>query len=108
MDACPKLVDLENIRTNKWYALGLKLGIEDNDLETIERQRRGDIDECRRDLFRLWLNTTSHPSRKQLLNALREKPVAETTVADEYESSFQLYENSNVVALHGMCIIMIS
>ena len=105
MDACPKLVDLEDIRTNNWYALGLKLGIEDNDLEAIERQHRGDIDECRRAMFRLWLNTTSHPSRKQLLNALREKTVAETKIADEYERSFQLYEKSNVVALHGMCII---
>ena len=108
MDACPKLVDLEEIRTNKWYALGLKLGIEDNDLQAIERQRGGYIDECRRAMFRKWLNTTSHPSRKQLLNALRAKAVAETTVADEYERSFQLHEKSNVVALHGMCMIMIS
>ena len=76
MEVCPSLSELDNyVRTNKWYALGLQLGIEDKELEAIEKHRGGDIDECRRAMFRSWLSSTSNPCRKELLNTLRRKAV---------------------------------
>ena len=89
MEVIPNLSELDNhVRTNKWYALGLQLGIEDNELEAIEKHRSGDIDECRRAMFRKWLHTTSNACRKELLNALRTKAVDEIAIAKEYEKLF--------------------
>ena len=78
MEVCPSLSELDNyVRTNRWYSLGLQLGIEDKELEAIEKHRGGDIDECRRAMFRKWGDSSTNPSRKQLLNALRTKAVDE-------------------------------
>ena len=102
MDVCPELAELDNhIRTNKWYALGLQLHLQDNELEAIEKQRGGDIDESRRAMFRLWIGTSSTHTRKDLLDALRTKAVNEITIAEEYERFFQ----ETTVCLHGMHII---
>ena len=86
LEVRPDLAELDNyVRTNRWYALGLQLGIEDKELEAIKINSGGDIDECRRDMFRLWMRTTSTPTRKGLLDALRTRAVNEITIADEYE-----------------------
>ena len=86
MEICPTLSELDNyVRANRWYALGLQLGIEDKELEAIEKRRIGDKDECRRAMFRTWLGTTSNPCRKELLNALRTNAVNELIIAHEYE-----------------------
>ena len=89
MEVTPNLSELDNyVRTNKWYALGLQLGVEDKELEAIEKQRGGDIDECRRAMFRTWLGTSTNPCRKELLIALRTKAVNEIAIAKEYEKQF--------------------
>ena len=95
MDDRPKLAELqESVRTSRWYNLGIQLGLEDNALVEITKQNGGDVEDCRRAMFGLWLRTSSKPTRKQLLFALRTKSVAEIYIADEYERSFQT---------HGMC-----
>ena len=92
MDGRPKLSELqESVRTPKWYNLGLQLDLEDNVLEEIAKQNGRDVDDCRRAMFSLWLRTSSKPTRKQLLYALRTKSVAEIPIADEYERSFQTH-----------------
>ena len=92
MDDCPNLAELqESVRTPKWYDLGIQLGLEDNALEGIAKQNGRDVDDCRRAMFGLWLRTSSKPTRKQLLYALRTKSVAEIYIADEYERSFQTH-----------------
>ena len=89
MEVSPNLSELDNyVRTNKWYTLGLLLGIEDKDLEAIKKHRGGDIDECRRAMFSTWLGTTSNPCRKELLNALRRRSMNEIAIAKEYEKLF--------------------
>ena len=86
MEVCPKLSELDNyVRAHKWYALGLQLGIEDKELEEIEKHCSGDVDECRRAMFRIWLGTSSNPCRKELLIALRRNAVDEIAVAERYE-----------------------
>ena len=48
------------IQTNKWHDLGVQLGIEDKDSnqETVLSYNYITT-ECRREMFSLWLNTTS-------------------------------------------------
>ena len=44
---------LKNV--NKWQSLGLQLGILQPTLEKIEKEQRGDIDECKRKMLTAWL-----------------------------------------------------
>ena len=81
----PELAELENhVRTIKWHAVGLQLQLEENDLVAIEREYRGDIASCRRSMFDLWLKTFPGASRKQLLDGLKSKAVAEIHMAEQY------------------------
>ena len=81
----PELAELENhVRTLKWHAVGLQLHLEENELVAIEQVYRGDIDSCRRSMFDLWLKTFPEASRKQLLDVLRLKSVAEIYMAEQY------------------------
>ena len=81
----PELAELENhVRTNEWHAVGLQLHLEQNDLVAIEREYRGDIASCRRSMFQLWLKTFPEASRKQLLDCLKSKAVAEIHMAEQY------------------------
>ena len=85
----PELAELvENIRTNKWHTLGLQLGVEENVLVTISTQYN-DIEDCRRQMFKSWLQTQPNASRMQLVNALRKDSVAENYMAEKYEILFQ-------------------
>ena len=87
MDSRPELRELqEHVRTNKWFDLGLQLGLKDNELAKIEVEHRGKIDDCRRDMFREWLRaTTPEATRKQLIDALNSKAVSEISIAREYQ-----------------------
>ena len=85
MEDKPKLAELvAQVRTNKWYSLGLQLQLEDNDLEAI-RLDFHNIEDRRREMFRKWLRTVPDASRKQLLAALKTEAVAENRMAHEYE-----------------------
>ena len=54
----PELAELENhVRTHKWHALGLQLGLDNNELVGIRSQCLG-----------LWLKQTE-PIRQKLLDA---------------------------------------
>ena len=81
----PELAELENhVRTNEWHAVGLQLHLEENDLVAIEREHHGKIASCRRSMFDLWLKTSPEASRKQLLDCLKSKAVAEIHMAEQY------------------------
>ena len=83
----PELAELENeVRSNKWEEIGLQLGLKDSDLVAIRQQWGGNVNSCRREMFRLWLETNPKASRKQLLAALRENAVAEMYTAEQYET----------------------
>ena len=62
--------DLVLIKVTEWYELGLQLGVEDAELEVIEKDNRGDLKACRRNMFRAWLRITPSPSYQQLVVAL--------------------------------------
>ena len=62
--------DLVLIKVTEWYELGLQLGVEDTELEVIEKNNLGDLKACRRNMFRAWLRITPNPSYLQLVEAL--------------------------------------
>ena len=71
--------------TIKWEALGLQLGLKNDELVAIREQRLGNIAACRNDMFALWLRTKPNASRRQLLDALRANCIAEFYMAKQYE-----------------------
>ena len=92
MDERPELKELqEHVRTVKWHALGIQLDLENSILEGIAKQHANNVEDCRRTMFSTWLSTMpSHKcTRRELLQALRSRDVAENYMADEYERSFQ-------------------
>ena len=66
----PQMKDLVLIKVTEWYELGLQLGVDDAELEEIEKNNRGDLRACRRSMFRAWLRITPSPSYQQLVEAL--------------------------------------
>ena len=66
----PQMKDLVLIKVMEWYELGLQLGVDDAELEEIEKNNRGDLRACRRNMFRAWLRITPSPSYQQLVEAL--------------------------------------
>ena len=62
--------DLVLIKVTEWYELGLQLGVKDAELEVIEKNNRGDLKACQRNMFRAWLRNTPNPSYQQLSEAL--------------------------------------
>ena len=92
MDERPELKELqERVRTVKWHALGIQLDIENSTLDGIAIQFANNVDDCRRTMFSTWLSTmpSQKCTRRELLQALRSRAVAENHMADEYQKSFQ-------------------
>ena len=60
------------MKVKSWYNLGLRLDIEDEDLQTIKHDNPQDQEGCKRDLVRAWLRSCPQASYRQLLQALVE------------------------------------
>ena len=63
-----------------WHLLGVKLGLEDHELLTIEQNHRGDDSErCKHEVLNCWLRNAKLPTWKAVTDALhlmREHTVA--------------------------------
>ena len=89
MEERPELAELQNhIVTNKWFNLGLQLGLTDSDLEAIELKYL-DVGERRREMLSIWLKTSLGACRKHLLEALKTDSVSELLVAEKYSTFIQ-------------------
>ena len=67
----PQMKDLVLIKVTEWYELGLiQLGVDDAELEEIEKNNQGDLRACRRSMYRAWLRITTSPSSQHLVEAL--------------------------------------
>ncbi len=65
------LVDLiRDVRVVDWDRLGLELGVNDTDLQTIAKDNIGDSDKALRETFRKWLRCTSKPTWLDVEQAL--------------------------------------
>ena len=101
----PDLAELENhVRTYKWHALGIQLGLYNDELEGFKSEYRGDIAACRQMMFALWLKQTE-PTRQKLLDALRTRAVAKIRIADQYE--LYICQQLETPDIPGMKIIII-
>ena len=106
MDERPNLAELqEQVRTINWHELGLQLTLEENDLVAINTQYRGSVVDCRREMFRKWLDNTSSPTRKQLLTALKTRAVSEIHMAKKYEEYICELSKKHDHGIAGMLII---
>ena len=66
----PQLKDLVLVQVTEWYDLGLQLGVEDEELDVIDRNNPGNLKACRREMFKAWLRISSSPAYQQLVEAL--------------------------------------
>ena len=93
MDVCksrPELSELQNrVMTIHWEALGLQIGLKNDQLVAIKQQCFGNIADCRKEMFALWLRTKPNASRQHLLDALRTDAVDEGYMAQQYEIYIQ-------------------
>ena len=66
MDRRQEISELQNqIRTTRWYELGVQLGFENNVLEGLRQQfNNNNTDACRNAKFSSWLKTGNNRSRK--------------------------------------------
>ena len=62
--------DLVLIEVTEWYELGLQLGVDDTELEEIEKNNRGNLRACRENMFQAWLRITPNRSYQELVEAL--------------------------------------
>ena len=84
----PSLQELcEHIRLGpNWELFGGQLGLDPIELESIDQLNRDDHYKTRK-MFKLWLNTSSHPTRKQIVDILRSKVIGKNYIAKDYEKT---------------------
>ena len=55
---------------SRWYLLGLQLGVDEHDLEMIEKNYPRDVDTCKLKMFGAWLRTDPSATYEKLARAL--------------------------------------
>ena len=68
-----------------WYAVGLKLGIKDRDLEAAEKEHWGKTKDQIREMFGLWLQRDTEATYRKLIEVLlrrKETESADTLVKE--------------------------
>ena len=72
--ATPLLKELSNALDSvvNWHLLGVKLGLEDHELRTIERNYRGDNERCKHEVLSRWLRSAKLPTWKVVTDALQQ------------------------------------
>ena len=53
-----------------WYLLGINLNLNDDTLRTIQKDHRGDNDQCKIEMLVYWLKSTINPTWKDVADAL--------------------------------------
>ena len=93
--ATPTLKELSNVLGSivDWYLLGVKLGLEDHELSTIELNYHGDSERCKLEMMSRWLRSAKLPTWKAVADALH--LMEEHRVALEIREK---YYNSSTVA----------
>ena len=76
---------MEDIRTTRWYRLGLELGIDQEDMDIIEDDCKRDAEEALRKTLKLWLKT-EEPTWRKMIAALRK--IGENNVACKLEQKY--------------------
>ena len=70
-----------------WHSLGVKLGLEDHELRTIEQNHRGDGNErCKHEMLSRWLRSSKLPTWKAVVDALQQ--MGEQAVASKIRAKY--------------------
>ena len=86
LEETPTLDELcENVQiTTKWYQFGVLLKLDAKKLSDIEQSNK-DADFKALQMFKLWLDTSTNATRRQILETLRKEPIKEIAVANKYQ-----------------------
>ena len=66
----------------KWYCIGLGLGLNAENLDHIKNNNSGNVDECFIETMKVWLNRGVNTDSKSLSEALRQRMVNHIKLAD--------------------------
>ena len=55
-----------------WHSLGIYLDLKTHQLNTIEKNHRGDDERCRTEMLIAWLNSMTTPTWEAIVDALRQ------------------------------------
>ena len=70
-----------------WHLLGIKLGLEDHQLRTIDHDFRGDGNErCKHEMLSRWLRSAKLPTWKAVVDALQQ--MGEQAVASKIQAKY--------------------
>ena len=101
--ATPLLKELSNALDSvvNWHSLGVKLGLEDHELSTIEQNYRGDGNErCKHEMLSRWLRSDKLSTWKAIVDALQQ--MGEHTVASKILAKYC----SSSTDTAGMCVLI--
>lgn len=77
---------MTHAKTTKWYPLGLKLGVDEDNLDFIEGNKRNDIAGAMQDMYKAWLDEGEDPTWWKLIEKLRE--LKQNALARKLEEKF--------------------
>ena len=86
--ATPLLKELSNALDSvvKWHSLGVKLGLEDHELSSIDQDFRGDNERCKHEMLSRWLRSAKLPTWKAIVDALQQ--MGEHAVASRIQAKY--------------------
>lgn len=73
----------------KWYNIGLQLGIDAGELDSIRESEHYDPDRCLTSTLKKWLRSGFQPSWSSLASALRAPTVGLGHLADQIDAYWQ-------------------
>ena len=84
----PTLKELSNALDSvvNWFSLGVKLGVEDHELRTIEQNYRGDSERSKLEMLSRWLRSGKLPTWKAVVDALQQ--MGEQAVASKIQARY--------------------
>ena len=96
----PTLKELSNALdpVADWYSLGVKLGLEDHELRTIEQNYRGD--RCKLEMLSRWLRSAKLPTWKAVADAVQ--------LMGEHKAALKILNKHCIASGNttGMCPVM--
>ena len=89
------------VRTNDWKDVGLELGVEEYELDRIDRDCRGLTNDCKREMFHYWLEDDLQASWEKVGGAVKRarKRVEAATAREKSRRHIEEEENKAVSAI---------
>ena len=84
----------EHIRISNWYQLGIQLDIDHDSLDDIDNLS-GDYIHKTTKMFARWLDSNSHATRRQVIDALKKEAVKRIAIAHDYEETLKMFCSSS-------------